>query len=92
MCPPGGTSVLSIATLAYIPDATNTVDSAFSRALHHQKETLIKIPTNATKDRYRKTRKSKVKNVYAFHLIFFSNASVVGFPYLPYSKLECLPS
>jgi hypothetical protein len=30
--------------------------------------------------------------VYAFHLIFFSNASVVGFPYLPYSKLECLPS
>jgi hypothetical protein len=63
MCPPGGTSVLSIATLAYIPDATNTVDSAFSRALHHQKETLIKIPTNATKDRYRKTRKSKVKNM-----------------------------
>jgi hypothetical protein len=92
MCPPAGTSALSIATLAYIPDATNTLDSAFSSALHNQKKTAISIPTNATKGSTFPQQSSKEKNMQFIHLIFFSSASVVGFPYLPYSKLECLPS
>lgn len=48
MCPPAGTSALSIATAAYIPDATNTVDSALSSALHHQKTQLFRLQPNAT--------------------------------------------
>ena len=84
MCPPAGTSALSIATAAYIPDATNTVDSALSSALHHQNTQLFRLQPNAINKVYISTIEH--------HLIFFSNASVVGFPYLPYSKLACLPS
>lgn len=40
ICPPAGTKAENIATLAYMPDETNKVDSALSSALLKDKVAL----------------------------------------------------